>query len=85
MGLINKQIQIGTEKYFNRDDYDNVIYEIVEIRNMIDNPEKDFRLVSSNSKLNQEALAFYQSLYYTENNGLYKLDLSPIYKFIKSN
>ena len=37
---------------------------------MIDNPEKDFRLVSSNSKLNQEALAFYQSLYYTENNGL---------------
>lgn len=52
---------------------------------MIDNPEKDFRLVSSNSKLNQEALAFYQSLYYTENNGLYKLDLSPIYKFIKSN
>lgn len=85
MGLINKQIQIGTEKYFNRDDYDNVIYEIVEIRNMIDNPEKDFRLVSSNSKLNQEALAFYQSFYYTENNGLYKLDLSSIYKFIKSN
>lgn len=85
MGLINKQIQIGTEKYFNRDDYDNVIYEIVEIRNLIDNPEKDFRLVSSNSKLNQEALALYQSFYYTENNGLYKLDLSPIYKFIKSN
>lgn len=43
------------------------------------------RFVSSDPRMYETGLDQYRALFYVEQNGLYKLDLSSVYKFLESN
>lgn len=72
LGIVANHLYIG-------EDADNALHPIAEIRNenLAGGDLSIVALVDGKDKINE-----WHSLYYVEMNGLYKLDLSSIYKFI---
>lgn len=80
VGFLHRQVEIDSSI-----DADNVVYPLVEIRGEGRNRVPDLRLLNLGMLGKQGGEDQCRTLFYTEGNGFYQLDLSSVFEFLRLN